>query len=192
MTTKKIVIPQHCKILYDCLIVYNRLFLPVNDCPDPKYFQYVSEKVCAADTTKPRTKWRDLGIALMGINAAPGLDVIRINYPNNVEECCLRMFNKWRQTTTTGSWGKLLQALKEIKLVELVSELEELLSIKQGDKMSQVQQFGFQELEGIYKLQLDVPSLVPQTLRSQGAYRLEIISALRPKGLGDETKKFYV
>ena len=30
-------------------------------------------------------------------------------------------------------------------------------------------------------------SLVPQTLWSQGAYRLEIISALRPKGLGDET-----
>ena len=126
---------------------YNRLFSPVTDFPDDKYLnQYVREKVCAAGTTK----WRDLGIALMGQKAATGLDVIKVNYPNNVEECCSRMFNKWRQKTTTGSWGKLLQALKEVKLMELVSELEKLLPIEQADKISQLQQFGLQELEGTY------------------------------------------
>ena len=133
------------------------MFLPVTDFPDDKYLnKYVREKVCAAGTTK----WRDLGIALMGQGAAPGLDVIRADYPNNVVECCSRMFNKWRQTTPTGSWEKLLQALKEVNLIKLVCELEELLSIKQGDKMLQVQQFGFQELEGIHKLQSYICSIV--------------------------------
>ena len=60
----------------------------------------VREKVCATGTTK----WWDLGIALMGQGAAPGLDLIRVDYPNNVVECCVRMFNTWRQTTPTGSW----------------------------------------------------------------------------------------
>ena len=88
----------------------------------------------------------------MGQDAAPGLDVIGVNYPTNVEKCCSRMFNKWRQTTPTGSWGKLLQALKEVKLIELVSELEELLSIEQGSKISQQQQFGLQDLEGMIQI----------------------------------------
>ena len=118
----------------------------MTDYPDDKYLnKYVREKVCAAGTTK----WRDLGIALMGQNAAPSLDMIRVDYPNNVEECCSRMFNKWRQTTPTGSWGKLLQALKEVKLMDLVSELEKLLSIEQGSKISQQQQFTLQEFEGM-------------------------------------------
>ena len=38
-----------------------------------------------------------------------------------------------------------------------------------------------------FRTLLSEDSLVPQTLWSQGAYRLEIISALQPKGLGDET-----
>ena len=128
------------------MFIYNRLFLPVTDYPDDKYLnKYVREKVCAAGTTK----WRDLGIALMGQNAAPSLDMIRVDYPNHVEECCSRMFNKWRQTTPTGSWEKLLQALKEVKLMDLVSELEKLLSIEQRSKISQQQQFTLQEFEGM-------------------------------------------
>ena len=125
-----------------------RLFLSVNDCPEDKHLnKYVREKVCAAGTTK----WRDLGIALMGQDAAYALNVIEVNYPNNVEECCSRMFRKWRETTPTGSWGKLLQALKEINLMQLVSELEELLSIEQESKISQQQQQQ-QELGGMVQL----------------------------------------
>ena len=88
----------------------------------------------------------------MGQDAASALNVIRVDYPNNVEECCSRMFSKWRQTTPTGSWGKLLQALKEINLMQLVSELEELLSIEQESKISQQQQQQ-EELGGMVQLQ---------------------------------------
>ena len=130
-------------------IIRNRLFSPVTDRPDDKYLnKFLREKVCAAGATK----WRDLGIALMGQDAVSGLDVIRINYPCNVEECCARMFSKWRQKTPTATWEKLLQALKEVNLLELASELEELLSIEQGSKISeqqQPQQLGEQEFGGM-------------------------------------------
>ena len=75
-------------------IIRNRLFSPVTDRPDDKYLnKFLREKVCAAGATK----WRDLGIVLMGQDAFSGLDVIRIDCPYSVEECCARMFIKWRQ-----------------------------------------------------------------------------------------------
>ena len=100
------------------------MFLPVNDCPDDEYLnKYVRGKVCAADANK----WRDLGIVLMGQDAVTDLDVIRVDYPYNVKECCSRMFTEWRQRTPKASWKQLIEALKEVKLTQLASELEELL-----------------------------------------------------------------
>ena len=101
------------------------LLLPVNDCPDDKYLnEYVRGKVCAAGANK----WRDLGIVLMGQDAVPSLDVIRLIYPNDVEECCSIMFTRWRQRTPTASWKQLIEALKEVELTQLASELELLLT----------------------------------------------------------------
>ena len=99
------------------------MLLPVNDCPDEYLNKYVRGKVCAAGANK----WRDLGIVLMGQDAVTDLDVIKINHPNDVEECCSRMFIKWRQRTPKASWKQLIEALKEVKLTQLASELEELL-----------------------------------------------------------------
>ena len=116
------------------------MLLPVNECPDDEYLnKYVRGKVCAAD------KWRDLGIVLMGQDAVTDLDVIRINHPNNVEECCSRMFTKWRQRTPKASWKQLIEALKEVDLTQLASELEELLI--EDSKISQ-------ELKGKYKINI--------------------------------------
>ena len=132
--------------------------LPVNDRPDDKpsdkhLNKYVRGKVCAAGTDK----WRDLGIVLMGQDAVTDLDIIRVDYPNNVKECCSRMFTEWRQTTPKASWKQLIEALKEVKLTQLASELEELLipsvecCVEQDSKTSQQleKQFSLQELEGI-------------------------------------------
>ena len=100
------------------------MFLSVHDCPEDKYLnKYVREKVCAASNDK----WRDLGIVLMGQDAVPCLDVLRINHPNNVEECCSKMLAKWCQKTPKASWKKLIEALKEVSLTQLASKIEELL-----------------------------------------------------------------
>ena len=106
----------------DC--IYIIVVLSVNECPDDKYLnKYVREKVCAAG----KNKWRDLGIELMGQDAVPSLDVISANHTNDVEECCSRMFIKWRQRTPKASWKQLIGALKEVQLTQLASELEKLL-----------------------------------------------------------------
>ena len=117
------------------------LSLPVNDCPDDKYLnKYVRGKVCAAGANK----WRDLGIVLMGQDAVTDLDMIRVDYPYNVKECCSRMFTEWRQRTPKASWKQLIEALKEVKLTQLASELEELLMpsvescVEQESKTSQL------------------------------------------------------
>ena len=127
------------------------LFIPVNDCPDDKYLnKYVRGKVCAAGTNK----WRDLGIVLMGQDAVTDLDMMRVDYPNNVQECCSRMFTEWRQRTPKASWKQLIEALKEVELTQLASELEELLipsvecCVEQQSKTSQLP---LQELAGSNK-----------------------------------------
>ena len=63
----------------------------------------------------------------MGQDAVTDLDIIRVDYPNNVKQCCSRMFTEWRQRTPTASWRQLIEALKEVQLTQLASELEELL-----------------------------------------------------------------
>ena len=63
----------------------------------------------------------------MGQDAVPSLDVISADHTNSVEKCCSRMFIKWRQRTPKASWKQLIGALKEVKLAQLASELEELL-----------------------------------------------------------------
>ena len=127
------------------------LFIPVNDCPDDKYLnKYVRGKVCAAGTNK----WRDLGIVLMGQDAVTDLDMIRVDYPYNVKECCSRMFTEWRQRTPKASWKQLIEALKEVKLAQLASELEELLipSVECCvEQQSETSQLPLQELAGSNK-----------------------------------------
>ena len=99
------------------------MFLPVNDCPDDNDLnKYVRGKVCAAGTNK----WRDLGIVLMGQDGVEVLDIIKANSTNN-EDCCSKMFTEWRQRTPKPRWKKLIEALKEVKLIQLASELEKMM-----------------------------------------------------------------
>ena len=128
------------------------LFLPVDECPDDKYLnKYVRERVCAAGTDK----WRDLGIVLMGQDAIYVLDIIRINHPNYIEECCTRMFTVWRQRTPKASWKQLIEELKEVELTQLASELERLLQPTELEEQSalvtseQQQSLTYFKLKGI-------------------------------------------
>ena len=79
----------------------------------------------------------------MGQDDVYVLDIIKANSNDNVV-CCTRMFTEWRQRTPTASWKQLIEALKEVKLTQLASELEELLiPSEQESKTSQL------PLEGI-------------------------------------------
>ena len=61
---------------------------------------------------------------LLGQDAVYALNVISSNHPSDVEECCLVMFTKWKERTPKANWNQLINALKDVQLVQLASELE--------------------------------------------------------------------
>ena len=63
----------------------------------------------------------------MGQDAADDLDVIRIDHPNNVKECCSGMFTMWHQKNYKASYKHLIDGLKEVNLIQLACEVEKLL-----------------------------------------------------------------
>ena len=106
------------------IIIAHDFVITVSDCLDDQFLnKYVRTKVCAAGANK----WRDLGIVLMGQDAADDLDVIKIDHPNNVKDCCTRMFKEWRETKPQASFRHLIDGLKEVNLIQLASEVEKLL-----------------------------------------------------------------
>ena len=143
-------IPQCSKLCSSVCACANHIVLTVDEIPVENYLNvYVRGNVCAAG----REKWRDLGIELMGQEAANDLDIISVNLPNDVEARCSKMFTKWRERMPEASWKKLIEALKVIKLIQLASELERLLipSMKHAvdQEKATSQQPTLQELEGI-------------------------------------------
>ena len=97
---------------------------PVNDYPHEKYLnRHVRDKVCAAGPDV----WRDLGVELMEEKDVYALNTIQADNPDNVKCCCTKMFTEWRNRSPKANWKQLIEALKEINLTQLASELEGLL-----------------------------------------------------------------
>ena len=69
------------------------------------------------------TKWKDLGVQLLGSSHSGKLDVIEANSSKNVEECCTNMFKYWLDVEPTATWNKLILALKEIGLNTLSEKI---------------------------------------------------------------------
>ena len=71
-------------------------------------------------------KWYELGIQLLsGVeNSVDKLDIIRDNYPRDVETCCTEMFKLWLKETDA-SWSKLVTTLEVIGLNTLAKQLKE-------------------------------------------------------------------
>lgn len=72
------------------------------------------------------SQWEILGIAL-GFGGEI-IEIIKKDHPSDCSGACLDMFRCWIQgKARTPSWDTLLQALKEVKFVELASKLEQIL-----------------------------------------------------------------
>ena len=61
------------------------------------------------------TKWYDVGLQLLDSDNG-ALDVIKANYPNDNEKCCIEMFKKWLQCRPDASWHQLAEALTSVNL----------------------------------------------------------------------------
>ena len=81
--------------------------------------RYVRGPLCARDTPL----WKDLGIELLGGGSNDDLNIIK-NNNSDVQDCCSKMFQLWLERQPTASWRQLIQALKQLKLNYLATQVE--------------------------------------------------------------------
>lgn len=60
------------------------------------------------------------------------LNEIRINHPQDNGECCKQMFEMWLKKYPHATWNQLIQALREIKLNQLASKIDDMLITTEG------------------------------------------------------------
>ena len=109
-------------LIYDCILV---VYITGNK-PTLKVLNKLVKKSATY-------KWYDLGIELLEPEDIHALDEIQKNYPRDVGMCCTKMLQLWLDKQPEASWEQLLQALKEVEMNDLASNIEqELLSVNQG------------------------------------------------------------
>ena len=70
------------------------------------------------------SKWHDLGLELLDPEDEGKLNEIKSNHPQDNGECCKQMFQLWLGKCQNPTWNQLIQALREIKLNQLASEID--------------------------------------------------------------------
>ena len=74
-------------------------------------------------------KWHYLGIELLGSSDIGELNTIEVEYPSDLNKCCIKMFDLWLRKQPTASWNQLIEALRQpgIELDTLGSKIEQML-----------------------------------------------------------------
>ena len=73
------------------------------------------------------TEWHDIGVELLDVEDEPVLNVIKNNYPGDVNKCTAEILQLWLARKPTASWNQLIEVFKEpnIKLNSLAVKLRE-------------------------------------------------------------------
>ena len=71
-------------------------------------------------------KWKDIGVHLLDSTLLDQrvLEVIAADHPHSVEACCKSMFEKWLSTQEKASWNQVIEAIQNVGLCYLASQLE--------------------------------------------------------------------
>ena len=74
------------------------------------------------------TRWYDLGLELLETKHERELDTIeKDSKAEGAKTCCRKMFSKWLETRDDASWDQLIQAVKNIEVNNVASDIEQLL-----------------------------------------------------------------
>lgn len=93
------------------------LITAVDDRPEMKFLnRHVKEQLCASGTEV----WKNLGIELMIRSNA--LEIIQLSN-SDVKGCCSAMFRLWLEGQTDASWRQLIEALRQLQLNNLASQI---------------------------------------------------------------------
>ena len=69
--------------------------------------------------------WNYLGIQLLEEKYVYKLNIIKENYPADIDKCCTEMFKYWLDVDTKASWDKLIDALEHIGQNALAERIKE-------------------------------------------------------------------
>ena len=78
--------------------------------PTPKQIR----NILKPDASGLAARWHDLGTELLTDDTVGVLDVIEVDYPNDANTCCRKMFRKWLKLQPDASWSQLIIALGNI------------------------------------------------------------------------------
>ena len=91
--------------------------------------------ICGS-TNNPEV-WRDVGRELLGEllgeEVESELNAIAVDSHGSVIKCCSGMFSLWLERQPEATWRQLISALKNIKLVSLAKNVENLLIPSKAD-----------------------------------------------------------
>ena len=76
------------------------------------------------------TEWHDIGVELLDVEDEPVLNVIKNNYPGDVNKCTAEMLQLWLARKPEASWNQLIEVFREpnIKLNSLAVKIDKMLS----------------------------------------------------------------
>ena len=80
----------------------------------------VAEKICVE--LKCDMEWEKFGMKLLGTTDNHEL-ILRIE-GNSLKEKCRDLLSLWKKTTSNPKWEQVIQALREVNLLRLATELE--------------------------------------------------------------------
>ena len=106
-----------------------------------KYMQILDSPSICVGTDRPALKylnklradiakkWHDIGVELLDVKDEQDLDLIRINYRIDVDECTREMLQLWLARKSKASWNRWIEALREphIQLNALAEKIEKML-----------------------------------------------------------------
>ena len=99
------------------MVLMLMLITAVDDRPEIRFLnRHVKEQLCASGAEV----WKNLGIELM-IHSNE-LEIIHLNN-SDMKSCCSAMFRLWLERQTDASWRQLIEALRQLQLNHLASQI---------------------------------------------------------------------
>ena len=98
----------------------------------------VAEKISA--TFRDESEWLKFGLRLLNTTDKTELSKIQHKYPDKgkILSKCMDLLDLWKKTNSNPEWKQVIQALREVNLLNLAMELEKAFKPKQPDGTNRI------------------------------------------------------
>lgn len=79
------------------------------------------------------SRWEDVGVQLLNEKNRQDINIIKANYPRDVQKCCSNLLDVWQQKQPQDvTWEKLIEAIKNVGLIKEAEEIKNLFLTPTG------------------------------------------------------------